>query len=59
MSKRKSKRSTPGMVSAAGLIRFYEETDAAITIKPHLLIVICIVFVVVIIVLSKVLPLFR
>ncbi|MCC6010839.1 MAG: preprotein translocase subunit Sec61beta [Desulfurococcaceae archaeon] len=58
MSKRKGKRDTPGVMSAAGLIRFYEETDAVITIKPHLLIAICIVLVVIVIILSKVLPLF-
>jgi preprotein translocase subunit Sec61beta len=58
MSKRKGKRDTPGVMSAAGLIRFYEETDAVITIKPHLLIAICIVLVVMVISLAKVLPLF-
>jgi len=56
VSKRKGKRSTPGIASAAGLIRFYEETDAIITIKPHLLIIIGLVFVIIIIILSKVIP---
>jgi preprotein translocase subunit Sec61beta len=58
VSKRKGRRDTPGVVSAAGLIRFYEETEAVITIKPHLLIFICIVFVIVVIILSKTLSLF-
>lgn len=56
MSKRKGKKSTPGIVSAAGLIRFYEETDAVITIKPHLLILIGLALVITVIVLSKVMP---
>jgi preprotein translocase subunit Sec61beta len=56
MSKRKDRKSTPGIASAAGLIRFYEETDSVITIKPHLLIALSIIFAVIIIILSKILP---
>lgn len=56
MSKRRDKKSTPGITSAAGLIRFYEETDSVITIKPHLLIALSVVFVIIIIILSKLLP---
>ncbi|MCC6034329.1 MAG: preprotein translocase subunit Sec61beta [Desulfurococcaceae archaeon] len=56
MSKRRDKKSTPGIASAAGLIRFYEEIDSVITIKPHLLIALSIIFTVIIIILSKILP---
>jgi preprotein translocase subunit Sec61beta len=56
MSKRKGRRESPGIFSAAGLIRFYEETDAAITIKPHVLIAISVLLVIIVILLSKILP---
>jgi preprotein translocase subunit Sec61beta len=56
MSKRKGRRESPGILSAAGLIRFYEETDAVITIKPHVLIAISVLLVIIVILLSKILP---
>lgn len=56
MSKKGKKRQTPSVASAAGLIRFYEESETKITLKPHLVILLAIVFSIVVIVLSKLIP---
>ncbi|MEM0281921.1 MAG: preprotein translocase subunit Sec61beta [Desulfurococcaceae archaeon] len=54
---RKSRRSqSPSVVSAAGLVRFFEEADLKIALKPHLIILLGAVFVTIVIILSKMLP---
>lgn len=55
MSK-KRKREAPSIASAAGLVRFFEESELKVALKPHVIIVIVIAFVAVVIVLSKLLP---
>jgi len=55
MSK-KSKRQTPSLASAAGLVRFFEETDLKIALKPHLIIITGFVFVALVIALYKLVP---
>lgn len=52
-SKGGKKEKAPGPFTAAGLVRFYEEADVGIKMKPVVLIVLSIVFTVVVIVLSK------
>lgn len=54
-AKRKSrgKREAPGPFTAAGLIRFYEEADIGIKMKPQVLIIMAIAFTVAVIVLQK------
>ncbi|MEM0001446.1 MAG: preprotein translocase subunit Sec61beta [Desulfurococcaceae archaeon] len=54
---RKSRRSqSPSVASAAGLVRFFEEADLKIALKPHLIILLGAVFVTIVIILSKMLP---
>ncbi|AFL67168.1 preprotein translocase subunit Sec61beta [Desulfurococcus amylolyticus] len=58
MSKKgRRKRDVPGMFSAAGLVRYYEESDVGLKLKPHILIAIMVSFTVMVIVLSKLAPL--
>ncbi|MEM4825012.1 MAG: preprotein translocase subunit Sec61beta, partial [Desulfurococcaceae archaeon] len=52
----KKKRTTPSILSAAGLVRFYEEVDVGIKLQPHVLILITIILVATIIILSKLFP---
>jgi len=47
------KEKAPGPFTAAGLIRFYEEADVGIKMKPYMLIALAIGFTAVVIVLSK------
>lgn len=56
MSKKSKRKSTPAVFSAAGLVRFFEESEAKVLLKPHVLILLAIVFTAAIIVLSKMLP---
>ncbi|MEM0198885.1 MAG: preprotein translocase subunit Sec61beta [Desulfurococcaceae archaeon] len=56
MSKRKDKKRSPAVFSAAGLVRFFEESEAKVLLKPHLIIILALIFVVIIIALSKLLP---
>ncbi|MEM1674977.1 MAG: preprotein translocase subunit Sec61beta [Desulfurococcaceae archaeon] len=53
-SKSSSRKRTPGPLTAAGLVRFYEEADVGVKIKPYTLIILMLVFTIVIIVLSKI-----
>ncbi|MEZ0393450.1 MAG: preprotein translocase subunit Sec61beta [Desulfurococcaceae archaeon] len=50
------RRREGGPLTAAGLVRFYEEFDVGIKLKPHVLIIVALVFAAVAIALSKVLP---
>lgn len=57
MSKKgKKRRETPTVASAAGLVRFFEESELKVALKPHLIIILVVVFVTLIIVFSKLLP---
>lgn len=57
MSKKSGKkRTSPAVYSAAGLVRFFEESEAKVVLKPHIIIGLTILFTVIVIVLSKVLP---
>ena len=48
-----SRKKAPGPFTAAGLVRFYEEADVGIKMKPHTLIILATAFTVIVIVLSK------
>lgn len=52
----KKKRETPSMVSAAGLIRFFEESELRISLKPHYIIIIAVIFVTLTVAFSKLFP---
>jgi len=47
-----SKKKPTGPLTAAGLIRFYEETDVGVKMKPHILVIIATLFTVAVIVLN-------
>ncbi|MCI4396052.1 MAG: preprotein translocase subunit Sec61beta [Thermoprotei archaeon] len=56
-SKSKEKKKKPsGLMSAAGLISFYEDTDTKFTVTPTFVIVLSIVFVGVVVALRLLLP---
>lgn len=54
--KKRGKRKAGGPPTAAGLIRFYEEMDVGVKIKPHYVIIIALLFTAIIIAFSKLLP---
>ncbi|WP_440060076.1 preprotein translocase subunit Sec61beta [Thermogladius sp. 4427co] len=58
MSKSRRRREVAVPLTAAGLVRFYEESDVGIKIKPYVLIVIAIALSVTVIVLQKIHPLY-
>ncbi len=49
----RKKKEAPGPFTAAGLIRFYEEADVGIKMKPHTLVILSLVFAILIIILEK------
>jgi len=55
-SKGKSSKKAPGPFTAAGLVRFYEEADVGIKLKPHVVIIVMILFVAIVIAVSKLYP---
>ncbi|AFH42948.1 MULTISPECIES: preprotein translocase subunit Sec61beta [Fervidicoccus] len=56
-SKSKEKKKKPsGLMSAAGLISFYEDTSAKITITPTTIIIISIAFIGIVVALRVLLP---
>ncbi|MBE9391496.1 preprotein translocase subunit Sec61beta [Fervidicoccus fontis] len=56
-SKSKEKKKKPsGLMSAAGLISFYEDTGAKITITPTTIIIISIAFIGIVVALRVLLP---
>ncbi|MEM0506882.1 MAG: preprotein translocase subunit Sec61beta [Thermosphaera sp.] len=57
MSRKARKREGPGLLSAAGLVRFYEESDVGVKLKPHVLIGVMVAFTIAVIALSKLAPL--
>ncbi|MEM0038680.1 MAG: preprotein translocase subunit Sec61beta [Zestosphaera sp.] len=56
MSSKRKKRTS--MMSGAGLVRFFEEVEARVSISPYHLIVVGIVFAVAVLVLGYVAPAF-
>ncbi len=54
--KKERKKKPSGPMSAAGLISFYEDTDAKITLTPTWILIISVAFVGVVLVLRTVLP---
>ncbi len=54
--KGKKKKEAPGPFTAAGLVRFYEEADVGVKMKPHVVVVLAVALSVTVIVLQKLLP---
>ncbi len=52
--KGRKKRETPGPFTAAGLVRFYEEADVGIKMKPYVIVALAIALSVTVIVLQKI-----
>ncbi|MCD6300729.1 MAG: preprotein translocase subunit Sec61beta [Staphylothermus sp.] len=50
----KKRKEAPGPFTAAGLVRFYEEADVGIKIKPQVLVILALAFSIAMIVLSKI-----
>ena len=55
--KGRKKREAPGPFTAAGLVRFYEEADVGIKMKPYTIIIIAMALTIAVIVLQKLYPL--
>ncbi|MGC9011362.1 preprotein translocase subunit Sec61beta [Thermogladius sp.] len=55
---RKRRREVAAPLTAAGLVRFYEESDVGIKVKPHLLVILALAVSITVIVLQKVHPLY-
>ncbi len=55
MSRRK-RRETGGPLTAAGLVRFYEETEVGIKVKPYVVIAAAILFTATVLVLRLIIP---
>ncbi len=53
---RKKKKEAPGPFTAAGLVRFYEEADVGIKMKPHIIIIIALALTLTVIILQKIYP---
>ncbi len=52
--KGRKKREAPGPFTAAGLVRFYEEADVGIKMKPYVIVALAIALSVTVIVLQKI-----
>lgn len=52
--KSKKKKEAPGPFTAAGLVRFYEEADVGIKMKPYVIIVLAVALTITVIVLQKI-----
>ncbi len=52
----KKKKESPGPFTVAGLVRFYEEADVGIKIKPHIVIAISMILAIMVIVVQKIMP---
>lgn len=52
--KGKKKKEAPGPFTAAGLVRFYEEADVGIRMKPYVIIVLAVALTITVIVLQKI-----
>lgn len=58
MSSRRRRRTGPGPFTAAGLVRFYEEVEEGIKMRPELVVLTAIVLTVIVILLNILLPLY-
>ncbi len=54
--KKKKKREAGGPMTAAGLIRFYEEADIGVKLKPHVVIVLTVIMIVTVVILRVLFP---
>ena len=57
MPKGKKRREAGGPMSAAGLMRFYEEVDVGIKLTPQMVVIVGIVVAVAVVILRALLPL--
>lgn len=55
-AKARKRREAPGPFTVAGLVRFYEEADVGVRMKPHIVIAIAVALVLAVIVLQKIMP---
>lgn len=53
---KRGKKEAPGPFTAAGLIRFYEEADVGIKMKPQTLVILALIFAIAILVLGRLYP---
>ncbi len=51
---RGKKEKAPGPFTAAGLVRFYEEADVGIKMKPYVLVILALAFTITVILLGKI-----
>lgn len=58
MSSRRRRRTGPGPFTAAGLVRFYEEIEEGIKMRPELVVLTAITLTVIVILLNILLPLY-
>lgn len=58
MSSRRRRRTGPGPFTAAGLVRFYEEVEEGIKMRPELVVLTAIALTVIVILLNILLPLY-
>jgi preprotein translocase subunit Sec61beta len=56
LSKKGKRSQNPSVMSAAGLVRYFEDVDLKIALKPYLIILMGFLFVVVVVILSKLVP---
>jgi preprotein translocase subunit Sec61beta len=52
-AKKGGKKEAPGPFTAAGLVRFYEESDVGVKVKPQTFVIISLAFAIVILILDK------
>ncbi len=58
MSSRRRRKTGPGPFTAAGLVRFYEEVEEGIKLKPEFVIFTAVAITVIVILLNVILPLY-
>ncbi len=58
MSSRRRRRTGPGPFTAAGLVRFYEEVEEGIKLRPEIVVLTAIGITVLVILLNVLLPLY-
>lgn len=58
MSSRRRRKTGPGPFTAAGLVRFYEEVEEGVKLKPEFVIFTAVAVTVIVILLNVILPLY-
>ncbi len=58
MSTRRRRKTGPGPFTAAGLVRFYEEVEEGVKLKPEFVIFTAVAITVIVILLNVILPLY-